>query len=111
MALFNEGLVLQNHISSRPLYSRCDDQHRFGRFAHLMMEGCVNAALRCLAPTCDCGPLSLDHVVGSHADGSSKTVYDVSILLDVLPILLWFWMLASLPVLFIQCFLMVLMLH
>ena len=74
MALFNEGLVLQNHISSRPPYSRCDDQHRSGRFAHLMMEGCVNTAL---APACDCGPLSLDHVVGSHSDGSSKTVYDV----------------------------------
>ena len=51
MALFNEGLVLQNHISSRPPYSHCDDQHRSGRFAHLMMEGRVNAALRCLAPT------------------------------------------------------------
>ena len=76
MALFNEGLVLQNHISSRPPYSRCDDQHRSGRFAHLMMEGRVNAALRCLAPTCNCGPLSLDHVIGSFSDGSSKTVYD-----------------------------------
>ena len=76
MALFNEGLVLQNHISSRPSYSRCDDQHHSGRFAHLMMEGRVNAALRCLAPACDCGPLSLDHVVGSHSDGSFKTVYD-----------------------------------
>ena len=75
MALFNEGLVLQNHISSRPPYS-CDDQHCSGRFAHLMMKGCVNAALRCLAPTCNCGPLSLDHVVGSFSDGSSKTVYD-----------------------------------
>ena len=42
-----------------------------------MMEGRVNAALRCLASACDCGPLSLDHVVGSHSDGSSKTVYDV----------------------------------
>ena len=77
MALFNEGLVLQNHVSSRPPYCHCDDQHRSGRFAHLMMEGRVNAALRCLAPTCNCGPLSLDHVVGSHSDGSSKTVYDV----------------------------------
>ena len=77
MALFNEGLVLQNHVSSRPPFSCCDDQHRSGRFAHLMMEGRVNAALRCLAPTCDCGPLSLDHVVGSHSDGFSKTVYDV----------------------------------
>ena len=28
----------------RPPYSRCDDQHRSGRFAHLMMEGLVNAA-------------------------------------------------------------------
>ena len=44
------------------------------RFAHLMMEGCVNAALQCLAPTCcDCDPLSLDYAVGSHSDGSSKT--------------------------------------
>ena len=25
----------------------------------------------------DCGPLGLDYVVGSHSDGSSKTVYDV----------------------------------
>ena len=41
------------------------------------MEGCVNAALRYLAPACDCGLLTLDHVVGSHSDGSSKTVYDV----------------------------------
>ena len=77
MALFNEGLVLQNHISSRPPYSHCDDQHRSGRFAHLMMEGRVNAALRCLAPSCNCGPLSLDHVVGSSSNGSSMTVYDV----------------------------------
>ena len=76
MALFNEGLVLQNHIFSRPPYSCCDDQHRSGRFSHLMMEDRVNAALRCLAPTCNCGPLSLDHVVGSFSDGSSKTVYD-----------------------------------
>ena len=75
MALFNEGLVIQTRISSRPPYFRCDDQHHSGRFAHLMMEGRVNAALRCLALACDCGPLSLDHVVGS--DGSSKTVYDV----------------------------------
>ena len=42
-----------------------------------MMEGRVNAALCCLAPACDCGPLCLDHVVGSHSDDSSKTVYDV----------------------------------
>ena len=76
MALLNEGLVLQNHISSRPPYSRCDDQHHSGGFNHSMMEGRVNAALRCLAPTCNCGPLSLDHVVGSFSDGSSKTVYD-----------------------------------
>ena len=71
MALFNDGQVLQNHIFSRPPYSRCDDQHRSGRFAHLMMEGRVNAALRCLAPTCNCGPLSLNHVVGSFSTGSS----------------------------------------
>ena len=77
MALFNEGLAIQTHNSSRPPYFRCDDQHHSGRFAHLMMEGRVNAALRCLAPACDYGPLSLDHVVGSHFDGSSKTVYDV----------------------------------
>ena len=76
MALFNEGLVIQNHISSKPPYSRCDDQHHSERFAHLMMEGHVNAALRCLAPACDCGPLDLDDVVGSHSDGLSKTVYD-----------------------------------
>ena len=57
MALFNEGLILQNHISSRPPYSHCDDQHSSGRFAHLMMEGRVDAALRYLAPTCNCGPL------------------------------------------------------
>ena len=59
-----------------PPYSRCDDQHRSGRFAHLMMEGCVNATLRCLAPTCNCGPLGLDHVIESFSDGSSMTVYD-----------------------------------
>ena len=74
MALFNEGLVIQTHISSRPPYFRCDDQHHSGRFAHLMMEGRVNAALRCLAPACDYGPLSLDHVDSSHSDGSSKTI-------------------------------------
>ena len=74
--LFHEGLVLQNHISSKPLYSHCNDQHHSGRFAHLMRGGCVNAALRCLAPTCGCGPLDLDHVIGSHSDGSPKTVYD-----------------------------------
>ena len=76
MALFNEVLVLQNHISSRPPYSHCDDQHCSGRFSHLMMEGCVNAALRYLAPTCNCGPLSLDNVVGAFSDGFSETVYD-----------------------------------
>ena len=77
LQLFNEGLALQNHISSRPPYPRCDDQHHSGRFAHLMMEGRVNAALRCLAPTCNCGPLSLDHVVGTLSNGFSMTVYDV----------------------------------
>ena len=46
-------------------------------FLILMMEGHVNAALRCQAPAYDCGPLSLNHVVGSHSDASSKTVYDV----------------------------------
>ena len=42
-----------------------------------MMEGRANAALHCLTPACDCGPLSLDHAVVFHSDGSSKTVYDV----------------------------------
>lgn len=42
-----------------------------------MMEGPINAAQRSLAPACECGPLSLDHVVGSHSDGSSRTLYDV----------------------------------
>ena len=41
-----------------------------------MMESRVNAALRCLAPTCNCGPLGLDHVIESFSDGSFKTVYD-----------------------------------
>ena len=36
MALFNEGLVLQNHISSRPLHSHCD-QHCSGRLAYLVL--------------------------------------------------------------------------
>lgn len=40
----------------------------------LMMEA-HNAAM---APrTCDCGPFSLDHAVGSRSDGSPKTVCDV----------------------------------
>ena len=36
-ALFNEGLVLQNHISSNPPYLHCDDQHCSGGFAYLTM--------------------------------------------------------------------------
>ena len=42
-----------------------------------MTQGRVNAALRCLSPSCDCGPLNLDHVVGSLSYGSPKTVFDV----------------------------------
>ena len=39
------------------------------------MVGSVNATLWYLVPVCDCGPLSLDHVVGSHSNGSSMTAY------------------------------------
>ena len=41
-----------------------------------MTQGRVNAALRCLSPSCDGGPLNLDHVVGSLSDGFPKTVFD-----------------------------------
>ena len=33
--------------------------------------GSINATLRLLVPACDCDPLSLDLVVGSHSDNSS----------------------------------------
>ena len=35
MALFNEGLIIQNH--DHFFYSHCDDQHCSGRFADLLM--------------------------------------------------------------------------
>ena len=78
LALFNEGIVIQKHLSASPCYRpSCDDQTHSSRFSHLMTQGHVNAALRCLSPSCDCGPLNLDHVVGSLSDGSPKTVFDV----------------------------------
>ena len=50
----------------------------------------VNAALRCLVPACDCGPLSLDHIIGSHSDGLIYDIYkrvgcaaDLELVLDV----------------------------
>ena len=77
LALFNEGIVIQKHLSASPRYRpSCDDQTHSSRFSHLMTQGRVNTALRCLSP-CDCGPLNLDHVVGSLSDGSPKTVFDV----------------------------------
>ena len=42
----------------------------------LASSNIINAALRCLAPACDCGPLSLDHIVGSHSTGLYKTAHD-----------------------------------
>ena len=54
----------------------CDDTPHSSRFAHLMTKNCINAALCCLSPSCDCGPLNLDHVEGSLSDCSSKTVID-----------------------------------
>jgi len=42
-----------------------------------MMQSCVNAALHCLAPSCDCTSLGLDKVVGTNVGGSPKRVLNV----------------------------------
>lgn len=78
MALFNEGLVIQKNLHGQPRYSlSCDDQPHSARFACLMTQGCVNAILRCLSHSCDCGPLGFDHMLGLKSDGSPKMVLDV----------------------------------
>ena len=78
LALFNEVIVIQKHISASHRYHpSCDDQPHSSRLSHLMTQGHVNAALCCLFPSCDCGPLNLDHLESSLSDGSPKTVFDV----------------------------------